>query len=162
MTKLFPEHLAGAVSKARAMTMPEKEVEFDIIHKEQPNLLGSIIVQQQMGNTLEEIEVLLNLLLVVHLSLREAGVQLPTVSEEEQDRQLRLLVARVRFSEDLDKSLFDQALQQMIDDHPEKYLFAYALNEITQAGFLSIKKESAKYLIMAGLNLVNCIHAQSQ
>lgn len=144
------------------MTMAEKEAEFDIIYKEQPNLLGSVIVQQQMGNTLEQIDVLLNLLLVVHLSLREAGVRLPTVTEEEQERQLKLLVARIRFSEDLEDSLFNQALQQMMDDHPEKYLFAYALNEITQAGFATIKKESAKYLMMAGLNLVNCIHAKSQ
>lgn len=157
MTQVFPEHLACAVTKARALTMIEKEAEFDIIYKEQPNLLGSVIVQQQMGNTLEQIEVLLNLLLVVHLSLREAGVQLPTVTEEAQERQLQRLVARVRFSEDLDRSLFDQSVQQMIDDHPEKYLYAYALNEITQAGFASIQKESAKYLMLAGLNLVNCL-----
>ncbi len=164
MTCIFPQNISEAIIKASAMTIVEKEAEFDVIYKEQPNLLASVIVQQQMGSALEQLDVLFNILLVVHLSLRAAGVQIPTVTVEEQDRQLRLFAARVRFSEGLEGPLFNQVLQQTLNDCPEEYLYAYVLNDIKQTGLAAVKTESAKYLIMAGLNLVNCIsqHTKSQ
>ena len=36
--------------------------------------LGSVIVQQRLGNSLEDIDVLLEILMVLHLSLKEAGI----------------------------------------------------------------------------------------
>jgi len=157
MPRVRPDHLAAAIAKASAMSMAEKEAEFDVIYQEQPNLLASVIVQQTMGNSLEQMEVLLNILLVIHLSLQEAGVVMATVSEEEQERQLRRLTEGVQFAHSLDDHSLTVVLNQMIEDHPEKWLFAFAFDEMMKAGFPQLKQECSKYLIMCGLNLVNCL-----
>ncbi|MFT4730958.1 MAG: hypothetical protein ACI9UN_005491 [Granulosicoccus sp.] len=115
MAKVLPIHLNAAIAQADAISLAEKELQFDTIFQEQPNLLASVLVQQQMGNTLEQMEVLLNLLLVIHLSLRQANVKLPTVSEDKQEQQLQRLIGTVLFMDDLDRSTRDSAFNQMIE-----------------------------------------------
>jgi len=157
MPRVLPVHLTAAITQADALTLAEKELQFDTIFQEQPNLLASVLVQQQMGNTLEQMEVLLNLLLVIHLSLRHAEVTLQTVSEDKQEQQLRRLIGTVKFMDDLDRSSRDSAFHQMIEQQSEKWLFAYALNLMVGAGFPDLEYENSKYLMLCGLNLVNCI-----
>lgn len=159
MTYVLPEHLKVAIGQLADMSMSEKEAELDIIYREQPNMLASVLVQQKMGNSLEQIEVLLHILLVIHLSLREAGVDIATVSEAMQEQQLRRLIGRVKFTEDLNQpTSAHTALSNMIDESPEKWLYAYTINEIQAAGFLDLTYENSKYLALCGLNLVNCIN----
>ena len=159
MPRILSNHIAEAKLKTDNMSLAEKEAEFDIIFREQPNLLGSVIVQQQMGNTLEQMDVLLNLLLNIHLAFREAGVSIPTVSEELQEQELSRLVGQVKFTDGLDKQSFDTVLKKMIDNHPEKWLFSLAMHEVSRAGFLMLQNESSKYLVLCALNLVQCVAA---
>lgn len=157
MTKVLPVHLNAAIAQVDAMSLTEKELQFDTIFKEQPNLLASVLVQQQMGNTLEQMEVLLNLLLVIHLSLRQADVKLIMITEDKQEQQLQRLVATVKFMDDLDISSRDSAFYQMIEQQSEKWLFAYAWKLMIDAGFPYLEYENSKYLTLCGLNLVNCL-----
>ena len=158
MPLVAPQHLAAAIRLAKAMSMADKEAEFDVIYREQPNLLASVLVQQQMGNSLEQMDVLLHLLLVIHLSLREAGVVLETVSEKTQEQQLRRFVARVNFVEDLAEPLRTTALEDQLNEFPEKWLYTHAINEMKEAGFAELEYENSKYLMLCGLNLVNCVN----
>ncbi len=158
MPLVAPHHLAAVVHRVKAMSMADKEAEFDVIYREQPNLLASVLVQQQMGNSLEQMEVLLHLLLVIHLSLKEAGVELKTVSEKTQEQQLRRFIGRVNFVEDLAEPLYTKVLAEQLNNLPEKWLYAYAINEMRLAGFAELEYENSKYLMLCGLNLVNCVN----
>lgn len=153
---ISPQHLNQAINKHSSLTMKEKEAIMDQIYKQQPNLLGSILVQQQMGNTLEQMDVLLNILIVCWLAVKESGKKLSLITEDDQDRNLNRYVAQVNFIDDLGSST-NKALQQYIDDHSEEFLFAYVHKQVTDAGFHVLQEEHSKYLTMAAMNLVNCI-----
>ncbi|MBL4607546.1 MAG: hypothetical protein JKY01_06925 [Pseudomonadales bacterium] len=141
------------------MSLQEKESIVDEIFNEQPNLLASVLVQPQMGNSLENIDVLLNILIVAHISLKESGVKLRKITESLQESEMAKFVVTVNFSEGLDSSGIVSAIGQYIASQREKYLLVYAFNEMNNAGFCSLKTENYKYLIMAGINIVSCISA---
>ena len=141
------------------MNLKEKEVILDEIYVEQPNLLGSVVVLNQIGNTLEQIEVLLNILLIAHLALKESGIKLAKVTEGEQERELSKFMGHVKFTEGLSSSSELTAMRQYIESHEEKILLAYVHKEMLESGFHDLKYENSKYLIMAGFNIVNCISA---
>lgn len=159
MTKISIQHLENAVKKAEEMNLKKKEAVFDEIYIEQPNILGSILVLKQMGNTLEQMDILINVLLVAFLALKEAGLKLETVTEYEQGRELSRFVEQVQFTEGLSSIAESDAMQQYIDAHEEKVLLAFAYTEMLNAGFTELKHENSKYLILAGINVVNCISA---
>jgi hypothetical protein len=52
---------------------------------------------------------------------------------------------------------FQQAVQDVIDDHREPYLLAYAYGQLRENGLLTVDTEPQKYLVLAALNLVDCI-----
>lgn len=150
-------HLAAAVKAAAAMSIKEKEQVCDTLYAEQPNLLASVLVLPSLGASMETVDVLLNILIVLHLAVETSGQVLAIVSEEDQERQLRRFTAAVRFTEGLDAGSFAQSIQQTTAYKKEKFLFAYVLDTMQRAGFSDEPSESAKYPMMAGINLVNCI-----
>lgn len=151
--------LTNAILKTQQMSMKEKEAVFDKIFTEQPNLLASILVQQQMGNSMAQMEVLINILLVSHLALKESGIKVVKISDDLQDKEMAKFVATIKFTEGLSASSLESSLQQYVASQKEKELLAYALNEMTEAGFTRLENESSKYLILTGINMVNCISA---
>ena len=157
MATISQGNLMCAIKKAQKMNIPEKERVCDEILIEQPNLLASVLVLNNMGNTLEEVEVLLNILIVLHLAVKESGVRIEKVSEEAQERQLNMLAAIIKFTEGMDSRFVDISINQYFVSQDEKILLAYVLSAMKDAKFFENKKECSKYLIMAGLNLVKCI-----
>jgi hypothetical protein len=157
--KISNEHLTQAILKAGAMNLKQKEDAFDEIFREQPNILASILVQQKMGNSLEQMETLLNILLVAHIALKEAQITIALVTEELQNRELDKLIAHVRFGDDLENEQLDDSIKQYIANHNETWLLAFAYTEMDSAGFTKLLYENSKYLLMAGINIVNCISA---
>ncbi len=157
MAKVTANNLAQALQKVQSLNIKDKELICEEIYKEQPNLLSSILVQKQLGNSLQDVEVLLNILIVLHLSLNEAEVKLSKVTEEEQEHQLRLLKSTILFSEGLSDNLVKNSVNQYISNHKEPILLAYVIDTMQAAGFFEKKGESSKYLSQAGLNLVACI-----
>lgn len=157
MPKVSNKNLANALRKVRSLNIKDKELICDEIFKEQPNLFGSVIVQQRLGNSLEDIDVLLEILIVLHLSLKEAGVTISKISEQDQEYQLRLLKETILFSEGLGDPLIKSSVDQFVSNHKEPILLAYVIGTMRDAGFLEKKEEHSKYLVQAGLNLVACI-----
>jgi hypothetical protein len=151
--------LEQSILKVQSMNLQEKEAVVDEIFNEQPNLLASVLVQSQMGNSLDKIEILLNILIVAHISLKESGVKLKKITEDLQENEMARFVATVNFSEGLNAASINSAINQYITSQREKYLLAYAFNEMNNSGICSLETENSKYLIMAGINIVNCISA---
>lgn len=106
---------------------------------------------------METVDVVLNLLLVLHLAVEKSGQVLAMVSEEDLERELQRFTASVRFTEGLDEQTIRQSIQQTTAYRKEGILLAYAYDTLRRSGIADQRHESAKYPIMAAINLVNSI-----
>jgi hypothetical protein len=84
------------------------------------------------------------------------------ITEDDQQRQMQRWIGAVDFSEHaLSNSASDGARQQYADQYPEQPLLAFVVNETNQWLRGSLRRngeaESDKFVIMASMNLVNCI-----
>lgn len=149
--------VADATAALGAMTAQQRLALADEVFAEQPNLLASVVVQQRMGASLADIEVLLNLLFVAYLAMKRSGRRWPLITEAIQDRCLQRLTDRLRLAQGLAPRRLRRAVQAAIDDHREPDLLAYAYGHLNERGLLTIDTEPQKYLMLAALNLVECI-----
>ena len=117
----------------------------------------SVLVLQRYGATLEQIEVVLNLLFVFHEAMKCSGRRWPVISEDVQERCLKRISGRVRFIEGLTPPLQAQATSDAVGDHTEQQLLAYVFGKFKENGLLGVKTEAEKMLMLAALNLVECI-----
>ncbi len=150
-------HLAAAIVAVKAMDARQKEQVCDRIHAEQPNLLASVLALPRLGVSMQTVDVVLNILIVLTLAIDNSGQRLATVIEADQERELQRLVAIVRFSEGLDAAAMGQSIQQTTAYKRESVLLAYVFDTIQRAGLTDVTDEAAKYAILAAINLVNCI-----
>lgn len=153
MVKISKSTLKKAIQKSERFTLEEKMKALEQIALKQPHIFASVLVQNQMGNSFEQMEVLLNILLVSFLALKEAGINIVQISEKDQEAGLQKLLNNVKESR-LSKS---GAIQEYINSNSERLLLAYACDEMRKAGFFDLQHENSKFLIMAGINIVNCI-----
>jgi hypothetical protein len=117
-------------------------------------------------------DVVLNMLLVFHEAMRissnsnsnssssnagSGASQWPLISEDVQERCLTRISARVRFIDGLSPQLQQQAITDAIADHPEQLLLAYAFGKFGESDVLDVRTEAEKMLMLAALNLVECI-----
>ena len=158
------EQVATAARKVHAMNMSEKVALTEEIHAQQPNLLASCLVQPRLGVAIEKVEFLLNILLVCFQAMKEAGGLWPLITEEEQERHLSRHIGAVRFSGELaDPALGDAAQAQYPADHTEAPLLAFVIGEcnawLADLARRNDESESDKFVMMAAVNLVNCIAA---
>jgi hypothetical protein len=156
------QHVAAAIKKVRAMDMAQRESLADEIFIRQPNLLASCLVQPRLGVDMQSVEVLLNILLVCYQAMKESGLHWPVISEDDQDRQMQRIVGAVKFSEDMaDPALAHAARAHYIASHPEQPLLAFVLDQsntwLHDLSRRRAKSESDKFVMMASINLVNCI-----
>lgn len=136
----------------------------DEIFKVQPNLLASCLAQPRLGVAMESVEFLLNILFVCYQAMKESGHHWPLFSEDEQERQMARHTAAVKFSEDLsDVTIARTARDLHIEDHTETPLLAFVIGEtrtwLRDLTLRRVESESDKYVMMAAINLVNCIAA---
>lgn len=142
--------LAGKVALAEEVSL------------KQPNLLASCLVQSKLGVAAESVEFLLNILLVCFQAMKGSGHDWLLISEDAQARQMQRYVAAVHFSEDInDPTLADAARKRYLDNHPEAPLLAFVLSEcnlwLQDLGRRGTETESDKFVMMAAVNMVNCI-----
>lgn len=149
--------IADATAVVAAMTVQQRLALGDEVFVDQPNLLASVLVQQRMGASLPQIDVLLNLLFVAHQAMKQSGLRWPLITEATQDRCLQHLTGRLRFAHGLAPRQFQQAVLDAIDEHREPYLLAYVYAHLREHGWLTVDTEAQKYLVLAALNLVDCI-----
>jgi hypothetical protein len=161
MSRITVDHLAAAIRKVRSMSLKEKEALADEIHGRQPHMLASCLVQSRLGVEPAAVEFLLNILLVCYQSMKESGLQWSVITEEEQERQMQRWIGAVQFSEHALGSAAHGAREQYASQHPEQPLLAFVLSETNQwlRGISEghAEAESDKFVMMASMNLVNCI-----
>ena len=63
------------------MSMRQKEQVADELFREQPNMLGSFLVQKQMGVSFEKMEFLLDILLICFQAMKESGLDWPLITD---------------------------------------------------------------------------------
>ena len=157
MASISNRNLVDAVLSVERMSFAEREQLADEVHARQPNLFFSVLVLQRYGATLVQIEVVLSLLLVFHEAMKISGGNWPVISEDVQERCLKRLSGRARFIEGLSPQLQAQATADAVGDHPERQLLAYVYGKFKESDLLGVKTEAEKMLMLAALNLVECI-----
>jgi hypothetical protein len=123
----------------------------------QPNMLASILALSRMGVGMVELEVPLHILFVTFQAMKRSGHAWPIATEDLQDRCMQRLTARARFNDGLPGELADQVVQQSCDEHPERYLLAFVYGYLGEHELLRVRTDAEKYLLMAALNLVECV-----
>ena len=157
MTAITSRLLVDAVLRVERMTFKQRERLADEIHARQPNLFFSVLALQQFGATLEQMELVLNLLLVFYEAMKTSGKAWPVISEDVQERCLTCISGRVRFIEGLTRQQQVQATSDAITNHPEQQLLAYVFGKFREHSLLGIETETEKMLMLTALNLVECI-----
>jgi hypothetical protein len=149
--------LVDAVLRVERMSFKDRERLADEVHARQPNLFFSVLVLQRYAATLEQMEVVLNLLLVFYEAMRASGRVWPVICEDVQERCLQRISGRARFIEGLTPEQQTQATRDAIAHHPEQQMLAYVFGKFREHGLLGIEIETQKMLMLAALNLVECI-----
>ncbi len=70
---------------------------------------------------------------------------------------MQRLTARARFNEGLPSELAQQMIQQFCEEHPERHLLAFVYGYLGEQDLLRVRTDAEKYLVMAALNLPECI-----
>lgn len=157
MPRISIEHLASATAQVRGMTLAQKAAVMDHVHAQQPHMLGSLLVQQQLGVSLERMDVLANILLICFLAMQKARRRWPVITEDLIEQQMDRFVGAMQFQSALSREIGERALGEYIRQHPEQPLLAVVNAELT-AGLAGLPPlESDKHLMAAAINYVNCI-----
>jgi hypothetical protein len=162
MSRITVDNLAAAIRKVRAMNLKQKEALTEEIHLQQPHMLASCLVQSKLGADPATVEFLLDILLVCYQSMKESGLQWSVITEVEQERQMQRWIGAVELSERaLGAIAGDSAREKYATQHPEQPLLAFVVSETNQwlrgLSQRNAESESDKFVMMASMNLVNCI-----
>lgn len=157
MSRISQNALVSAIRALQTMDMQQKALLADEIFREQPNLLGSVLVLPQLGVSMQKVEFALEILFVCFKAMKASGWVWPIISEDDPDRQSRRFTTIIQFADDLNERLRDDSMQQYLASHPEKELLAYVQSESANWSARIVPEETDKYVILAALNMVNCL-----
>lgn len=157
MSRISQSSLVSAIKALQTMDMKQKALLADEIFREQPNLLGSVLVLPQLGVSLQKIEFALEILFVCFKAMKASGLVWPIVSEDDMDRQSRRFTVIIHFAGDLNERLREDSMQQYIASHPEKELLAYVQSVSAKWSARIVPEESDKYVMLATWNMVICL-----
>jgi hypothetical protein len=136
MTSISNRLLVDAVLCVERMAFKERERLAEEIHDRQPNLFFSVLALRLHGATLEQIEMVLNLLLVFYEAMKTSGKAWPVISEVSSKRKPFRTLSRT--------------IPSSSCSHTSSVSFG-------EHGLLGIESETEKMLMLAALNLVECI-----
>ncbi len=156
-TSIQLTHLQHALAEFGRMDLAQRVRVADEIFERQPNLLASVLVLKKMGASDAQLEVALQALLMTWLAMRQSGRSWPLITEAVQEACLQRLTGRMRFIEGLPAEQVQRALQDQIDAHGERNMLAFAFAHLGDAGLLGIRTDAEKFVVLAVLNLVECI-----
>jgi hypothetical protein len=162
MTAISAPILIDADITVRRMSMDDRIALADEVFKQQPNLLASVLVQPRMGATLQQVEVLLNILLVAYQAMKTSRHHWPVISEATQEQCLQRLKDRFHLAEELAPELRQRAVDEQIHAHGERYLLAFVYGTLRDHDLIGVRTEAEKYLLLAAFNMVDCIAATAQ
>ena len=139
------------------MNFAERERLADEVHHRQPNLFYSVLVLQRHGAKRDQIEVALNVLLVFYEAMRSTCDGWPIISNDVQERCLGRIMGRASRINGLSRRLQAEASGNSATDHPEQRLLAFVHARFKESGLLCEPTEVGRLLLLAALNLVECI-----
>ena len=74
-------HLAAAINAVKPTDLRQKEQICDRVHAEQPNLLASVLALPRLRVSMQTVDVVLNILIVLTVAVDDSGQRLATVTE---------------------------------------------------------------------------------
>ena len=157
MLAISKSTLADAITAVGKMDTRQRELLASDIHSHQPLLLASVLAQQQFGASLEQIEVLLNVLLVSYRAMKNSSHAWPLVTEEIQERCFARFAGRIRFLEGLTNAKKAMAISDAVTEHSEKWLLAFVFDELQTHDLLVIDTDAKKFLVLCALGIVECV-----
>lgn len=157
MGALTQEAVARADIDVGALDHDGKVRLADDVFLAQPSLLGSILVLPRMGVSMPELEIALHILLVAFQVMKRSRHRWDAVTEDVQEACVQRLTARLRFNDGLPDELAAKVAAQFCDEHAERYLLAYVYGYLGEHDLLKVRTDAEKYLLLAVLNLVECI-----
>jgi len=110
-----------------------------------------------MGVSTLQLEVPLSILLVTFQAMKRSGHTWPLVQEDVQEKCLQRLTARMRFNEGLSAQIANRLVKQFCYEHSERNLLAFVYGNLGEHDLLRVRTDAEKYLLLAALNLVECI-----
>lgn len=131
----------------------------DEVFVAQPSLLASILVLARMGVSMPQVEVALKVLFVAFLAMKRSRHRWDVVSEDLQEACMERLTARMRFNDGLPAGLAAEMVTRYHTEHPERHLLAYAYGHLGEHDLLKVRTDAEQSLLLAVLNLVECIAA---
>jgi hypothetical protein len=146
-----------AAINVNRMGQAQKVALADEIFIQQPNLLASILSLSRMGVDMVQLEVPLHILFVTFQAMKLSRSAWPTVTEDVQKGCMQRLTARARFNEGLPADLANRVVQQFCDEHAERYLLAFVYGYLADHDLLKVRTDAEKSLMLATLNLVECV-----
>lgn len=157
MARISSRAIVSAVIQYDAMSVEQKLALVDMVYKEQPALLGSVVVQHQLGVSMDKIDFLLKILNISFLAMRATGVQWPEITEDDQDRQFKQFMDQFQPHMASEDNPSQEAIGAYVHNHPEKELMAYVMGSLTEWLLNVAPVESDKYIMLSAYNLVDCI-----
>lgn len=154
---ITPVVLKKAVFALDRMSDAQREQLADEIYLKQPNLLGSVVVQYHMGASMAQVEALLSMLLVAYQAMKVSARYWPLISDATQDICLRRLTDNLLSIEGRDPAARQRAINLHIEQHKEPYLLAFIYSQLRLHDMMVIRTDAEKYLVLAALNMVECI-----
>lgn len=149
--------LAQAIRAVEVMNLEQKVRLADEIFQDQPNLLASILVLPSMGVNMSEVDIALHVLLVAFEAMKRSGHTWPVVSEQVQELCLQRLTGHMRLNEGLPVKTANELVRKFCTEHREQQLLAFAYGHLGEHKLLGVQTDAHKPLVLAVLNLVECI-----
>ena len=146
-----------AAIAVRRMSHDQEVSLADEIHAQQPNMLASILALPSMRVSMVQLEVALHILLVTFQAMKLSGHPWPLATQDTQGGCLQRLTARARFNEGLPQELANKLAEEFHNEHAERYLLAFVYGNLREHDLMAVRTEAEKYLMMAALNLVECV-----
>jgi hypothetical protein len=157
MRRIAPAHVVEAVRAVGRLNGSAQVQLGEEIFAHQPHLLGCVLALRHMGASDAQIGIALHVLFVAWWAMKASGHRWPVISQDDQDLCLQRLIARLRFVEGLPPKRLRQAVKQHIHEHTEPQLLAFAYGHLRESGVLGARNEAEKYVLLAALNIVECI-----
>ena len=151
------EHIVQAVRIVDVMNLAEKEKLADELFRTQPNIFASVLIQNKLGTSYEDLDHLLNILFKCFMAVQTAGLNIPTISEETQDICLARIAGRARFIEGLSAGMVSKATQDQVNNHGEYNLLTLVMNELTNHRTFQVQTDADKSFLLTALNIVETI-----
>lgn len=157
MPAIEKEALGNAVIAVGRMDLKQKELLSDAIHKSQPTLLYAVLAQQRLGVSYEQLDVLINILLVFHQAMLNSGRTWRQVDEDLEERCLKRVTSRIKFTEGLAPSQVRQSVDEAIAQAKEPWLLAFVYGSLREHGMDGIRDDGEGQVLVTALTLVECI-----